>query len=67
MKKINQNAIVKIDGYKVITTMTKLFVYAGEKLNKLIGCAGCAKPSDFDFDALYKFALHKAGSNLEIA
>lgn len=66
MKKINQNAIVRIDGYKVVTTMTRVLVYAGEKLNKLIGCAGCKKPSDFDFDALYKMALHKSGSKIAL-
>lgn len=66
MKK-NQNAIVKIDGYKVITTMTKVFVYAGEKLNKLVGCAGVKNPKDFDFNALYKIALHKSGSKIEVA
>ena len=59
----NQNAIVFVDNYKVITTKTRLFVYAGEKL---VGCAGCTKSSDFDFDALYKMALHKAGSTLEV-
>lgn len=62
----NQNAVVFVDNYKVITTKTKLFVYAGDKFNKLVGCAGCTKSSDFDFDALYKMALHKAGSTLEV-
>ena len=62
----NQNAIVFVDNYKVITTKTRLFVYAGERFTKLVGCAGCTKSSDFDFDALYKMALHKAGSTLEV-
>lgn len=63
MKKINQNVITKVNCYKVITTMTKVFVYLD---NKLIGSAGCIRPSDFDFDALYKMALHKSGSKIEV-
>ena len=53
--KINQNAIVKVGVYKVVSTMTKVQVYLG---NKLIGIAGVIKAKDFDFDTLFNLALH---------
>ena len=65
--KFNQNTIVKINGYKIITTMTRLFVYNNENCNKLVGCAGVKNPKDFDFNALYKIALHKSGLKIEVA
>ena len=58
--------MTRIDSYFIVTTKTKLFIYSDEKCNKLVGCAGVKNPKDFDFDALYKIALHKSGSSLEI-
>lgn len=52
---------------KVITTKTKLFIYADEKCNDLIGCAGVKNPKDFDFDTLFHLALHKLGSTIQVA
>ena len=62
--KFNQNVITKVGNYKVVTTMTRVLVYLS---NRLIGSAGCIRPSDFDFDSLFNFALHKSGSKIEVA
>ena len=66
MKKLNQNASVKFGGYKIVTTRTRLFVYNDENCNKLVGCAGVKNPNDFDFDTLFRMALHKSGSKIEV-
>ena len=63
MPKINQNAIVDVNGHTVITTNTKCFVYQGKRL---IGSSGCVRSKDFDFDTLYALAMHKSGSKIEI-
>ncbi len=67
MKKINQNAIVKIGNNFVITTNTKLFIYSDVYCKNLIGFAGVKNPKDFDFYALYKIAQMKSGSKIQVA
>ena len=62
MKKF-QNDEIEVDGNVVVTTMTKLLVY---KNGKLIGMSGCSKPSEFNFDELYSWAIHKSGSNIQV-
>lgn len=59
--------MIKFENNFVVTTKTKLFVYRDEKCNYLIGCAGVKNPKDFDFNVLYKIALHKSGSKIEVA
>ena len=49
-------------GYQVFCTDTTVFVYQG---SRLIGSAGVRRKEDFDFDALFRFALHKSGSGIE--
>ena len=60
--KLNQNVSLKIDGYDVFTTNLKVMVYSEDKL---IGCAGVKRKEDFNFNVLYKLALHKSGSKIE--
>lgn len=58
---------IRKGNFFIISTKTKLFVYADEKLNNLVGFAGVKNPKDFDFDALFRFAMHKSGSKIEVA
>lgn len=59
--KLNQNVSLKIDGYDVFTTNLKVMVYRGDKL---IGSAGVTRKEDFNFDVLYRLALHESGLNI---
>ena len=60
--KLNQNVSLKIDGYDVFTTNLKVMVYSEDEL---IGCAGVKRKEDFNFNILYRLALHKSGSKIE--
>lgn len=64
MIKEGQNSTFIHRGYKVVTTMKKVFVYADKKL---IGVAGVTKAKDFNFLNLFKWAMHESGSNLKLA
>lgn len=49
-------------GYQVFCTDTTVFVYLGSSLK---GSAGVQRKKDFDFDVLFRLALHKSGSEIE--
>lgn len=51
--------MINIDGYDVFCTDTMVMVYQG---SRLIGSARVLRKKDFDFDALYRIALHESGS-----
>ena len=59
-----KNTKTKVGNYKVETTMKMVSVYQN---GKLVGSAEVQNPKDFDFDMLYKFALHKLGSKIQVA
>lgn len=54
--KIGQNDTVVKGKFTIVTTMTKMFVYIGEKL---VGSAGVLRGNDFDFETLFKLSLHE--------
>lgn len=73
----NANGSIKLkDGYDpkigriwkehaVSTMMTKVFIHSSNKLSSpVIYSAGCNKASDFDYDALIAFAIHKFGKEI---
>lgn len=62
--KFNQNVFTKHGHYKVDTTMTSVFVYS---MGKCVGRASVRKAEDFDFDTLFRLALHKSGSTIQVA
>ena len=62
--KFNQNVFTKHGHYEVDTTMTSVFVYS---MGKCVGSASVRKAEDFDFDTLFRLALHKSGSTIQVA
>lgn len=63
MEVFGQNKSICYNGYGVTTTKTRVFVYKGKNF---VGSAGVKNPKDFDFESLFKIAIHETGSSLEL-